>query len=73
MKLKEKEPKPKTYEISIRQNMTIDEIVVERAELLDMRGRGDWVERIIEQFDRRLRYLDSRIVDEFLKRYKRKK
>ena len=70
MILKEKRPKPKTYEISKRQTMTIDEVVAERAELLDVRGRGDWVGHIMEQFDARLRFLDSFIVDYFLKRYK---
>ena len=71
MKLSEKKPKPQTYEISRCLTMTIDEVVSERLELLDVRGRGDWVGHIQEQFDVRLRFLDNFIVEYFLKGYKK--
>ena len=72
MILKEKSPKPKTYEISTRTTMTIDEVVSERSELLDVKGRGDWVGHIIEQFDIRLRFLDNFIVEYFLSHRKKR-
>ena len=74
MILKEKKSKPQTYEISKRplESMTIDEVVAEMEELIDMKGRGDWVDHVMEQFSSRLCKIDKFIVSYFLKGYKRK-
>ena len=63
----------KEYEISESTDIGMDEVVKERAELIEMKTTELWTHYVLEAIDRRLSYLDSRIVDEFLKRYKRKK
>jgi hypothetical protein len=63
----------KEYEISGSTNLGIDEVVEERAELIEMKTAELWTPYVLEVIDRRLSYLDSRIVDYFLKSYKRKK
>lgn len=63
----------KEYEISESTNIGIDEVVNERAELIEMKTKELWTYYVLEAIDRRLAYLNGRIVDYFLKHRKRKK
>lgn len=57
------------YQISEKENLTISEVVKERAELLIERKRKDWTHHVLEKFELRLKFLDDLIVEEFLDHY----
>ena len=63
----------KEYEISESTDISIAEVVKERAELIEMKTKELWTHYVLEAIERRLSYLDSRIVDYFLKHRKGKK
>ena len=59
----------KEYEISESTNISIDEVVKERAELIEMKTKELWTHYVLEAIERRLAYLNGRIVDYFLEGY----
>ena len=61
----------KVYDISNSTNTGIDEVVKERAELIEMKTKELWTHYVLEAIERRIAYLNGRIVDYFLERYTR--
>jgi len=70
MKLKVPEvvKKAKTYDLCQREDLGISQVVKERKELLEMMKNPNWAPHVVEQFNLRMKYLDSRIVEEYLKK-----
>lgn len=63
-----KEPKKaETYELCQREDISIGEVVKERAGLVEIRKNKNWAPHVLEKFELRMRYLDGRIVEEYLK------
>ncbi len=71
--MKLKSSSGKEYEISDITDLDIDSVVAEREYLVKARTAEKWVGNVVESFDRRIRFLDSLIVREFLRHYEKKK
>lgn len=63
---KEKE-KPKTFELCEREDISIEQVVKQRAEILKHMENKGWAPHIVEKLNLRLRWLNDRIVEEYLK------
>lgn len=63
-----KEPeKAKTFDLCEREDISIKQVVKQRAEILKIMENKNWVPHVVEKLNLRLKYLDGRIVEEYLK------
>ena len=58
--------KPKTFKLCERTDLTMKQVVKERHELIGLQKNKGWTYYVVELIERRLRYLEGRIVEEYL-------
>jgi len=60
--------KPKEFELSDKTDLSIDEVVKERSDLMEI-AKAPWTNFVLEKINNRIRFLNDRIVQEFLDNY----